>query len=104
VAVSRYLRGRAEPTRTADLLAHLDSLGIPIGGQDRSSNLSAMLSHSSGFKSHGRAGWTYEGSEMQEAADGEPEEVTPAAPNRIRTDHPDHHQAEGREAVPGGGT
>jgi hypothetical protein len=36
VAVSRYLRGRAEPTRTADLLAHLDSLGIPIGGQDRS--------------------------------------------------------------------
>ncbi len=52
------LTGKVSPTRTADILAHLESRGINIGGSDPQNNLSAMLYHQPDFESHGRAGWT----------------------------------------------
>lgn len=52
------LRGRTEPTKTADLYDSLIVLGHEIGGDDPKNNLSAMLSKSQLFRSHKRAGWT----------------------------------------------
>lgn len=107
MAYARELLGsRTIPTRTADILDYLEDHGVKIGGVDPLSNLSAMLSNTSGFKSHGRSGWTLDPlPENAEAADDVPEEGAPAAPNRIPTDHREPaNQAQGREAVPGGGT
>ncbi|MGX1741084.1 hypothetical protein ACWIEX_05950 [Bosea sp. NPDC055353] len=47
-----------EPTPTAAIYDHILQLGIEIGGNDPRNNLSAMLSNSPIFQSHGRAGWT----------------------------------------------
>jgi hypothetical protein len=52
------LKGRASPTRTADILEHLQNQGINIGGNDPQNNLSALLYHAPDFESHGKAGWT----------------------------------------------
>jgi len=52
------LTGRQGPTRTADILAHLNERAIYIGGDKPQNNLSAMLYHSPDFQSHGRSGWT----------------------------------------------
>lgn len=52
------LRGRTEPTKTADLYDDLVAAGHEIGGDDPKNNLSAMLSKSPLFRSHKRAGWT----------------------------------------------
>lgn len=52
------LRGRTEPTKTADLYDNLVAAGHEIGGDDPKNNLSAMLSKSPLFRSHKRAGWT----------------------------------------------
>lgn len=53
-----YVRNRKGPVPTADIYAHLQSLGIPVGGEKPVNNLSAMLSNSNLFQSNGRAGWT----------------------------------------------
>lgn len=47
-----------DPTTTAAIYEHVLGLGIEIGGNDPRNNLSAMLSNSPIFQSHGRAGWT----------------------------------------------
>lgn len=47
-----------EPTTTAAIFEHVAGLGIEIGGKDPQNNLSAMLSNSPIFQSHGRSGWT----------------------------------------------
>ena len=52
------LTGRQGPTRTADILAHLNERAIYIGGDKPQNNRSAMLYHSPDFQSHGRSGWT----------------------------------------------
>jgi hypothetical protein len=52
------LRGRSDPTKTADLYDDLVAAGHEIGGDDPKNNLSAMLSKSPLFRSHKRAGWT----------------------------------------------
>lgn len=52
------LQDRRHPTRTADILTHLQQNGVTIDGQSPVSNLSAMLSRAPQFESHGRSGWT----------------------------------------------
>lgn len=53
-----FLRNRSGPTPTREILDHIVALGGEIGGKEPVSNLSAMLSNSGRFQSHGRAGWT----------------------------------------------
>lgn len=73
--VHQFLQGKVEPTKTADLLAHLEKKGITLGGSDPMNNLSALISMSAGFKAHGRSGWTLKTNE----AAGSPSESGPAA-------------------------
>lgn len=61
------LKGRTTPTTTADMFDEINLIvGIP--GQNPRNNLSAMLSNSPKFRSHGREGWTLV-SETSEAPD-----------------------------------
>lgn len=53
-----FLRNRVGPTPTREILEHIQAFGGEIGGKEPVSNLSAMLSNSGKFQSHGRAGWT----------------------------------------------
>lgn len=48
--------GRLVPTR--EILDHLVATGIEVGGVSPLNNLSAMISTSGKFQSHGRSGWT----------------------------------------------
>jgi hypothetical protein len=58
-AARMFLTNRVgEPTPTGIIYDHIVSLGIEIGGNEPRNNLSAMLSNSPIFQSHGRAGWT----------------------------------------------
>lgn len=57
-AVALHLSNRSGPVPTRDLLDHLNDLGIEVGGASPLNNLSAMLSNSDRFVSHGRSGWT----------------------------------------------
>lgn len=69
------LRGRTEPTKTADLYDDLVAAGHEIGGDDPKNNLSAMLSKSPLFRSHKRAGWTLvESQSTAPDEDDEPDE------------------------------
>lgn len=68
------LRGRTEPTKTADLYDDLLAAGHEIGGDDPKNNLSAMLSKSPLFRSHKRAGWTLVESQSTAPDDDEPDE------------------------------
>lgn len=51
------LAGRTTPTPTIDIFDEI-SLEIEIPGTVPKNNLSAMLSNSKDFQSHGRSGWT----------------------------------------------
>jgi hypothetical protein len=62
-----FLRGRTEPTTTAMIFDAINPV-VEIPGENPRNNLSAMLSNSPEFSSHGRAGWTL-ASETTEAAD-----------------------------------
>jgi hypothetical protein len=53
-----YVANRSGPTPTAEILDHLVSIGIEVGGEKPVNNLSAMLSNSGLFQAHGRSGWT----------------------------------------------
>lgn len=53
-----FLMGRTAPTPTREILEHIIENGGEIGGREPVSNLSAMLSNSDLFQSHGRVGWT----------------------------------------------
>ena len=66
-AAEEMLRGRTEPTTTAENY-DVDNQDIDIPGQKPRNNLSAMLSNSPRFRSHGRDGWTL-ASETSEAPD-----------------------------------
>ena len=77
-AVVRLLTGAAEPIRTADIFAALESRGIKLMGKNPQNTLSARLSNSPRFKSHGRRGWTLVG-DVLEAAD---EDESSAASDR----------------------
>lgn len=49
---------RRGPVPTREIYDHLTAEGIFIGGEKPLNNLSAMLSYSNLFASHGRSGWT----------------------------------------------
>ncbi len=57
-AATLLVRNRIGPVSTIDVLDHLSSMGISIGGVEPRNNLSAMLSNSGLFTSNGRKGWT----------------------------------------------
>lgn len=66
---AQFLAGRSAPTSTADVFDHVaDRHEVP--GKNPKNNLSAMLSNSPRFQSHGRAGWTL-ALETPEAPDGQ---------------------------------
>lgn len=60
-AARMYLENRKGPVPTRVLFEHIEDLGIEIPGEKPLNNLSAMLSNSPDFESHGRAGWTRAG-------------------------------------------
>jgi len=56
--VANVIRGRSEPTKTADIFEELPlQIRSLIKGAEPRGNLSAMLFHSPAFISHGRQGW-----------------------------------------------
>jgi hypothetical protein len=55
---AEFLQGKSMPVKTAEIFEMLEFKNITVGGDDPKSNLSAMLSNSDAFISHGRAGWT----------------------------------------------
>ncbi len=57
-AAADVIRGRSAPMKTADIFNVLVKKGIPIKGKNPQNTLSARLSNSPRFKSHGRQGWT----------------------------------------------
>lgn len=68
---AELIDGRSDPTRTAVIFASLTEQGISIEGKNPQNTLSARLSNSPRFISHGRAGWTLAEPES-ETADEEP--------------------------------
>jgi hypothetical protein len=56
--VTNLLNGQAEPVPTRNILGFVEAEGIQVAGNQPVSTLSALLSHSEEFESHGRAGWT----------------------------------------------
>lgn len=66
-AAEEMLKGRTTPTTTAAMFDTIDQV-VKIPGQNPRNNLSAMLSNSPKFVSHGRDGWTL-ASETPEASD-----------------------------------
>ena len=53
-----FMGDQSEPTPTSDLYELLTAAGVQIPGTSPKNNLSAMLSNSPEFRSHGRSGWT----------------------------------------------
>lgn len=107
-AVKRAISGRTQPTRTREIMEMLSQNGIKVGGSAPQNIVSSLLSKSDEFKSHGRIGWTLvqkaEG-EVTEAPEGDLLSGNPSeASNDTRHYQPGEPPAQGREAVPGGGT
>ena len=101
----RDIGGRTEPTPTQEIMEALGERGVHVGGSVPRNSVSSVLSKSEDFISHGRSGWTLvNGHDIEKAGDersyGQP---SPTLLDR-RTDHPGEPPAQGREAVPGGGT
>jgi hypothetical protein len=74
-AAADLTRGRTDPTPTTEILQHLQSIGVYVGGKVPRNNLSSKLSHSDRFHAHGRAGWTLV------EAEGVPDETSHEAPD-----------------------
>jgi hypothetical protein len=55
---ANYLKNKTEPVKTSELVEMLRYKNVQLPGTDPVSNLSAMLSNSPLFESHGRMGWT----------------------------------------------
>ena len=62
------LNGKTVPTTTRDILTYIQSEGHSVPGEVPVNNLSAMLSNSNDFVSHGRSGWTLAEVELREIA------------------------------------
>jgi hypothetical protein len=97
-AVAKALRNVGEPMQTRDLLSAITAAGVEVGGKDHVATLSARLSNSDEFELHRGHGWWFTGEavpgfEFEEAEDDAVEAQASASDT-----------AQGREAVPGGGT
>ena len=100
------LAGRTEPTSTQAIMQALSDHGVHVGGTVPQNSVSSILSKATDFVSHGRSGWTLavpNGHDKEKAGDERFEEA--ASPTLLdrRPDQP-VEPAQGREAVPGGGT
>lgn len=73
-----FIRGKTTPTTTTEIFECV-SMFMDIPGKDPKNNLSAMLSNSPEFVSHGRIGWTLASAETPEAADDLVARSAPAA-------------------------
>lgn len=108
-AAKEYIAGRNHPTPTTEILEALVAQGIEVGGEVPRNSLSSSLSRSEEFKAHGRSGWTLvvpgdDNGEKELADDANPAQETPSAYVERWSDQPAEPPAQGREAVPGGGT
>lgn len=90
---AKYIYGKTHPTLTSEIFRHLSTL-YNIPGSKPKNNLSAMLSNSDMFDSHGRSGWTLRDSGESEASESANSSSGSEASSLMR----------GREAGPGGGT
>ena len=75
-----------EPTNTQTILDYVETQpGVEIAGKNKRNTLSAILSHSPRFRSHGRYGWTLaddetdSASQNTEAADPLPKDASAAS-------------------------
>ena len=104
-AAKKVLSGAGAPTPTRIIMQKLAARGVFVGGSQPQNSLSAILSKSGAFQSHGRSGWTLvNGHDTEKAGDESfPEAASPAVVEH-RTDHPVEPRTQGREAVPWGGT
>lgn len=93
----RVLEGRTEPMRTADILTAVTREGVELGGTSPVSNFSALLYHQPEFESHGRRGWTLKGQALETKESTADLHSLPDQPAVVDP------EAQGREAVPGGG-
>lgn len=66
----KFLYGRGHPTPTREIYNYLVSEGVEIGGKQPTSNLSAILSKNSVFKSIGRQGWMLSSEAFFDEEDG----------------------------------
>ena len=80
-AAALAIKGKKTPTKTSEIAQILEDQSIQIGGANPLNNLSAMLSNSPQFRSHGRDGWVLV--EPNGITDAEAAGVSaPAASNR----------------------
>ena len=99
------LAGRTEPTPTQEIMEALGERGVHVGGSVPKNSVSSNLSKSEDFISHGRSGWTLvNGYDAEKTGDESSHGQPSPALSEPRTDHPWQPRAQGREAVPGGGT
>lgn len=70
-AAAEVLALRTAPMRTSLLLKHLNRRNLEIHGKVPQNTLSARLSNSPRFRSHGRSGWTMAPTSHPEAKQGE---------------------------------
>lgn len=107
-SAKEILAGRSSPTPTREILKRLVDRDVEIGGTSPQNALSSILSKSPEFIPHGRSGWTLavqDGHETEKVDDADPSPDTSSTLFQDRPSQPvDHQPAQGREAVPGGGT
>ena len=100
-AAKAHLTGRQHPTPTIDIFEAIkDQVKIP--GRVPRNNLSAMMSNSDEFVSHGRSGWTLAG--MNEASDDLLGQQTSEASNSSAASPTAEPNVRPVDPVPGGGT
>ena len=92
-AARQGLVGATRPVRTRDIVMRLTERGVKIGGRVPQNTLSALLSKSDAFLSHGRSGWALSVPNGHEAKtetagdDSSPKSASPATFER-RSDQP----------------
>lgn len=79
-AAKEYIGGLDRIVPTRELLEQFVANGIEVGGATPLNNLSAMLSTSGMFESHGRRGWTVKNTQTKFESDenGQEKHVNPA--------------------------
>lgn len=76
---NKGILGRPIPTHTQAILDYVQQQpGVEIIGKNRRNSLSALLSHSPRFRSHGRYGWTLTENETDSASQNTETADTPA--------------------------
>lgn len=88
-AARLHILNRMGPVPTREILSHLNDIGIVVTGNPPLNNLSAMLSNSEEFMSHGRSGWTLITDKVRDMSDLMEDEAAQAADRNLESD-PSH--------------